>query len=134
MRRISWLALLLAYLPAICATAQTRQGNSLSAGFPQRDAIQRRDLLARYGGNMQSEAAVDHALDWLAAHQLADGGWSFDHSKAAACDGKCSHSGNLHTCRNAATAMALTFCRLSPRKPVGTYDEIMEMDRRFRAE
>ncbi len=36
-------------------------------------------LLRYYGGDAKSEAAVQQALTWLAAHQLPEGFWSFDH-------------------------------------------------------
>jgi hypothetical protein len=36
-------------------------------------------LVGRAGGNAKSEAAVAAGLEWLAAHQAADGHWSLDH-------------------------------------------------------
>lgn len=71
----------------------------------------------------ESEDAVERGLDWLARHQLPDGGWSFDltekdsNGREGACGGQCSNStstsgGNvykrgLHPSRMAATAIAL---------------------------
>jgi hypothetical protein len=66
----------------------------------------RQELLTRYGGTKETEAAVEAALKWIVEHQLADGGWSFDHRLAARCDGRCDHAG-MPDARNAATAMAL---------------------------
>ena len=73
----------------------------------------------------ESEDAVERGLDWLARHQLPDGGWSFDltaedsNGRGGACEG-CSNSTStsatvgghsylqkLHPSRNAATAIAL---------------------------
>ena len=73
----------------------------------------------------ESEDAVERGLDWLARHQLPDGGWSFDltaedsNGRGGGCEG-CSNSTStsatvgghsylqkLHPSRNAATAIAL---------------------------
>ncbi len=62
-------------------------------------------LLARRGGNIHSEKAVAAALEWLKRHQLPDGGWDFDHTKAPGCRG-CRNIGRNQS-RNAATALAL---------------------------
>jgi len=60
------------------------------------------------GGGGDTEDAVDRALKWIAAHQLPDGGWSFDLEKCPSCAGKCSAPGKSGTAeRGAATAMAL---------------------------
>jgi len=68
----------------------------------------RKGLVARYGGTPQSEKAVDAALEWLANHQSADGGWSFAHQLAPRCQGRCRNPGTAFaSARNAATGMAL---------------------------
>jgi len=59
------------------------------------------------GATVESELAVDLALKWLAEHQMPDGGWSFNHSKAASCQGKCPNDGSLVESRIAATAYGL---------------------------
>jgi len=65
-----------------------------------------RGLLARAcGGSAGSERAVALALKWLAAHQMPDGGWSFDH--AAARGGVGTNGGDHPQARNAATGLAL---------------------------
>ena len=66
-------------------------------------------LAATGGGGKDTEDAVDRALKWFIAHQMPDGGWSFDLAKCPSCQGKCSHgsSGKRGNDRCAATAMAL---------------------------
>jgi hypothetical protein len=59
------------------------------------------------GANEESEKAVALALRWLAAHQMPDGGWSFDHAAAPKCHGQCRNSGSMDEARNAATGLAL---------------------------
>ena len=70
------------------------------------DRGRRRMLVMGNGGTPASEAAVEAALAWLAAHQLADGGWSFDH-RLGNCHGHCPDPGTMVDVRNAATAMGL---------------------------
>ncbi len=70
-------------------------------GFAQRADRKRSDATDA------SEAAVALALQWFANHQLPDGSWSFDHTIAPSCQGKCRNPGNLRDARNGATAMAL---------------------------
>jgi len=64
-------------------------------------------LVAQDGGNEASERAVALALEWLAKHQMADGGWSFNHALHPQCRGQCRYPGELGQARNAATGMAL---------------------------
>ncbi|HEY0984074.1 prenyltransferase/squalene oxidase repeat-containing protein [Schlesneria sp.] len=67
----------------------------------------KRALMARYGGNAASEAAVALGLKWLKHHQMADGSWSFNHSKHPQCKGACSQDGSFAACPTGATGMAL---------------------------
>jgi hypothetical protein len=78
----------------------------LPGGFAGRGA-DKAQWLAEGGGTPESEHAVALALEWLAEHQLADGGWNFDHTLCRACNGKCSRPGTLRSARNAATGLAL---------------------------
>ncbi len=77
-------------------------GDALSGRGEARARMVRRD-----GGNDASEKAVSLALVWLAAHQMPDGGWNFDHVLCPSCRGKCRNPGSATQARNAATAMAL---------------------------
>ena len=81
----------------------TVTGNATSGrGDPARKAA----LIAGGGGDAGSERAVALALKWLAAHQMADGGWNFDHRQGQ-CQGRCKDHGAASQARNGATAMAL---------------------------
>ncbi len=64
-------------------------------------------LVAQDGGNEASEKAVALALEWLAKHQMPDGGWSINHALHAGCRGQCRNPGELGQARNAATSLAL---------------------------
>ncbi|MDO4550710.1 MAG: terpene cyclase/mutase family protein [Planctomycetia bacterium] len=59
------------------------------------------------GANSASELAVARGLRWIANHQYPTGGWSFDHTKAPKCQGKCKNPGSNHTDVNAATSMGI---------------------------
>jgi hypothetical protein len=82
-------------------------GGGSGSGLACRSEASRALLLAIYGGNAQSERAVEMGLKWLAAHQMPDGGWSFNHTLAPQCQGQCRQPGSSAEARNAATAMAL---------------------------
>jgi hypothetical protein len=59
------------------------------------------------GGTTGSQRAVELALQWLAAHQMPDGGWSFNLGAVPSCRGQCRNSGSTAQARIAATGMAL---------------------------
>jgi len=78
-------------------------------GMAPRTPASRSELGARYGATPQSEAAVEAALEWIAAHQKFNGSWSFQLSTEP-CNGRCSHSslaGDNATPNTAATGLAL---------------------------
>lgn len=66
----------------------------------------RRALAGKAGATADSEAAVDRALAYLAAHQNYDGSWNY-HLEDGRCRGRCANSGTGHLAVNGATAMAL---------------------------
>lgn len=67
----------------------------------------RHRLLAKQnGGGEDTERAVDLALEWLANHQMGDGGWTLEFADCPKCLGQCQNSG-VKTARTAATALAL---------------------------
>ena len=83
-------------------------GSFSGSGLEGRGAGARGQMVAKYGGNEQSEAAVAAALKWIAAVQVDDGGWNFDHRLGSPNPARMSdHPGNLTEARNGATAMAL---------------------------
>jgi len=69
-----------------------------SAAMRQAQGLQR-------GATRQSEAAVERGIRWLVVHQLANGGWSFDHRKGN-CQGLCRDPGT-NTSTTAATGLVL---------------------------
>ena len=86
-------------------TLMTRSLAPAGGGFEGRTVNKRARLLAARGGTPESENAVAMALGWLAAHQLDDGSWRFDHNKSA-CSGLCRNPGN-HVSTTGSTALAL---------------------------
>lgn len=79
------------------------------SAFSGRGMQARAALVRTKGGNKASEDAVEMALAWLAAHQLPNGAWSFNH-QVGPCNGRCANpsmGGNLATAFNGATAIAL---------------------------
>lgn len=83
-------------------------GSFSGSGLEGRGEAARKAMVARYGGNEQSEAAVAAALRWIAAIQMNDGGWSFDHRLGSPNPARLSDNpGSLADARNGATAMAL---------------------------
>jgi hypothetical protein len=75
--------------------------------YAERSDPLRSELVKSGGGNAVSEAAVEAAIKWLAAHQMPDGGWSFDMLACPDCNGQCANSGSKGADRCAATALAL---------------------------
>jgi len=86
------------------AASTTTSVPSTPGGISNR--VGRRTNAQQLGASVESEAAVDNALAWLAAHQNYDGSWNFN-AKAGRCKGKCRHSGSGVQARNGATALGL---------------------------
>lgn len=78
-------------------------GGPSGTGYDQRNPNNRVGVT---GCTEASEAAVAKALEWLANHQSADGGWNYDH-RLGACAARCGNAGSLSDCRTGATAQAL---------------------------
>ena len=76
-----------------------------------RNEAGRKSQLRKYGGNAASENAVELALEWIARHQLPDGGWNLDHTVGPDVDRTIGRDkndpGKLDASRNGATALAL---------------------------
>lgn len=81
-------------------------GKTTGKGLEGRGAKSRAALVASGGGSAGSEAAVGHALKWLARHQLANGGWSCDHGKSPDHVGPVNEPGK-HGALTGSTGMAL---------------------------
>ena len=77
----------------------------MSVALNSRSSASKSEMLERFGGNAASERAVALALKWLAAHQMPDGGWNFNHALVGGRQAK--NPGDLMLARNGATAMAL---------------------------
>lgn len=88
------------------ASAEEAKGGGMtSSGTATAGAMGARSTaISMFGGTPSSEAAVEAALDWLARHQAADGGWGFNHSFTPGCN--CANSGT-HEGRTGATGIAL---------------------------
>lgn len=70
-----------------------------------RQLDRRRQAAFNGGGTPDSEAAVERGLRWLAAHQLRDGSWRFNHHLGL-CQGQCRNPGSVAS-STAATALGL---------------------------
>lgn len=73
-------------------------GMAVEHGLTGRSGSLKGALLAKYGGNATTEAAVKAGLEWLAAQQRPDGGWSLQGPYS---------DGSANEDRTGATAMAL---------------------------
>jgi len=82
-------------------------GPRSSNGLKGRGMATKAQLVKLEGGSVASEKAVASALNWLASHQMPDGGWSFNHTGSPSCQGQCRDPGTLAQARNAATGLAL---------------------------
>ena len=85
----------------------SRVGAFSGNGLSGRGERARRAMVARGGGTKGSETAVAAALQWLARHQMPDGGWSFEHRHSPMCRGQCRNPGSMKDARAAATGLAI---------------------------
>ncbi len=101
-----------------------------SDAFACRKAPLKTELLKKLGGSDASEAAVAAALQWIADHQLPDGGWCFDHRPGPIVNGRpriSDHPGTYAQARNGATAMAvLPFLGAGHTHKEGKYGDVVK--------
>lgn len=94
-------------------------------------------MAATGGGNSGSEAAVEAALKWFAAHQRPDGSWTTQFDQCPACQGKCRNSGNRpDTVDDPASATALALLPFLGRGYThreGAYKPVVERGLRYLA-
>ena len=104
---------------------------SRGGGLEGRTLENRRAAALAGGGTPRSEAAVEAALRWFAAHQWSDGGWSFDLKASPHCNGSCGDSGS-HQSRTGATGLALLcFLGAGYTHESGEYQEVVERGLNF---
>lgn len=112
------------------ALLQTQVATSTSA-LDGRTEESRARMVREGGGTKGSEAAVAKALKWMAEHQLADGGWSLDHTKGL-CQGRCKHPGSKAPARFGATGLALLpFLGAGNTHEEGNYKEVVARGLQF---
>jgi hypothetical protein len=115
--------------PVADEPAETVDVESLGL-FDGRTGQVRRLLVQARGGSDQTEQAVAAALDWLAKHQMPDGGWSFDHAMAV--QGVGTDGGNMPQARNAATGLTLlAFLGAGHTHKSGSYQTKVEQGLRY---
>lgn len=90
----------------IKSTASSFNASLTSISVDGRKPESRQRLALQGGGSADSEAAVERALEWLAAHQRPNGSWSLVHTKPE-CGAYCTHPGTPERYEPAATGLAL---------------------------
>lgn len=93
-------------------------GMAIERGLAGRSGSLKGALLAKFGGNATTEAAVQAGLKWLKYHQLPDGGWSLVRPY---------NNGAVNEDRTAATAMALNaFLGAGHTHKSGEYQDVVK--------
>lgn len=82
-------------------------GALASSATGGRSGARRAEMVAEAGGSAGSERAVEAALRWLAAHQLPDGSWNFNHQLGPGDHRNSPDPGQETDAVNGATALAL---------------------------
>lgn len=104
-------------LPAVTTGAEHPGGQEAgaAAGDPGNNAGDGNGVHGELGGRVsrrlqfatpEMNYSINRGLMWLARHQLADGGWSFEH-RVGQCQGRCPNPGSRRGARVAATGFAL---------------------------
>lgn len=88
------------------ASAESSSAAFVAMGVDGRQPAQRKQVALARGGTLESEQAVEDALDWLAAHQLPNGAWSLLHDSGE-CNGRCGNPGSHERFDPAATGLSL---------------------------
>jgi hypothetical protein len=78
----------------------------VASGVDSRQPELRRKVAMERGGTLESEQAVEAALDWIAAHQTPSGAWSLVHDTGV-CNGRCRDTGSKDRFDTAATGLSL---------------------------
>lgn len=107
------------------ALSSSMNASMAHVGIDGRKPGSRNRLALQRGGSGESEAAVELALEWLAAHQKPNGSWSLLHNNKN-CDGYCSHQGSPEAYEPAATGLALlAFLGAGYTHKEGKYNEVV---------
>jgi hypothetical protein len=91
-----------------------------------RSSSARRTMLAGMGGSANSEKAVRSALAWLAAHQMNDGGWSFNHGLNNKHVGPVNNPGSERSTIGATSLVLVTFLGAGETHKEGAYKETIQ--------
>lgn len=103
--------------------------DQISPGFSMRKPEMRREAVEKLGGNDASEAAVDRGLEWLAAHQFANGKWSIEDMDCK--DHECKEHG-AYQADSAATGLALlAFLGAGHTHQSGQHREVVDRGLKF---
>ena len=84
---------------------RTPKATKPASAFDSRQGPAMAALLAKSGGSLETQQAVDAALAWIARHQNPDGSWSFDYHGNCR-DATCTGPGAANA-PGAATGLAL---------------------------
>jgi hypothetical protein len=76
-------------------TARIEDGVAATAPLVFRQKEERQRSVVKYGGTKASEAAVERGLDWLAAHQNANGSWSLHNFHINCKHPRCADAGTV---------------------------------------
>lgn len=68
-------ALALDALPSVLGIASPEAKGSMPAGYLNRTGKNKKKALEKFGGDINTNEAVENALRWLAVHQEPDGSW-----------------------------------------------------------
>lgn len=90
----------------LSASGVRLQAAFAGTGVEGRRPRDRQQVAMARGGTIESERAVEDALDWLARHQLPNGAWSLEHA-GGACNGRCANNGSHERFDPAATGLSL---------------------------